>query len=171
MLPLTLSQQRLHLQTFTAETEPIGLLAGALRSRIRTLVEARAEPYGLSALQFWMFVAVVELPEPSLADVAARVRSDLPTASRAMKELFVRGMVIDDRPASNRRRSRFLLTPRGRRVKPRLLALAQEVRRSVEEGLTPGERRAVRYGLRKAITHVENLLHQEGLPLPAASSG
>ena len=171
MLSPTLSQQRLHLQTFTAEAEPIGLLAGALRSRIRTLVEARAEPFGLSALQFWMFVAVAEMHEPSLADVAARVRSDLPTASRAMKELFVRGMVIDDRPPSNRRRSRFLITARGRRVKPKLLALAHEVRRTVEIGLTPKERRAVRHGLRKAIAHVENLLHEEGLPLPAASSG
>jgi DNA-binding MarR family transcriptional regulator len=151
------------LQTFTAETEPIGLLAGALRSRIRALVEARAAPHGLSSQHFWMFIAVAELREPSLADVAARVRADLPTASRGMKELLQQGLVIDDRAPNNRRRSRFLLTRRGQKLRPKLLALAREVRRSVETGLTVAERRAVRHGLRKAIAHVEMLLAARGL--------
>lgn len=150
-------------QTFTLDTEPIGLLAGALRRRIRALVEVRVAPYQLSAQQFWMFVAVAELPEPSLADIARRVRSDLPTASRAMKELLLRDLVVDERSPDNRRRSRLLLTRSGKGLKPRLLALAKEVRDSVDAGLSQAERHAVRAGLRKAIAHLEGLLSEEGL--------
>jgi DNA-binding MarR family transcriptional regulator len=165
---IKLSQQPLHSQTFTVETEPIGLLAGALRRRVRSLVEARAQQYGLSGQQFWMFVAVIELEAPSLAAVAHRVRSDLPTASRAMHDLVVQGLVVDERLPDNRRQSRFLLTRKGGALRPKALALAVAVRKAVDAGLSASERRAVRRGLRKVIAHLDHLLDEAGIHAEAA---
>jgi len=142
-------------QGYAANDEPIGLLAGALRRRIRELVTARVSRFGLTAQQFWMMVAVSELSAPKLADIAARQRMDMPTASRVMKALSTRGLVRDEGAREDRRRSCYALTPRGRALAGRLLPGAAEVRGAVSGALTPAEARAVRRGLRKAIDHLD----------------
>jgi len=142
-------------QAFAANDEPIGLLAGALRRRIRELVTARVARHRLTAQQFWMLVAVSELSAPKLADLAGRQRMDMPTASRVMKVLADRGLVRDEGAPEDRRRSCFTLTARGRALAARLLPVAAEVRGAVTDALTPAEARAVRRGLRKAIDHLD----------------
>src|SRR6185295_16703020 len=138
-------------QVFAANDEPIGLLAGALRRRIRELVTARVARFRLTAQQFWILVAVSELSAPKLADLAARQRMDMPTASRVMKALSARGLVRDE----DRRRSCYALTARGRRLADQVLPVAAEVRGAVAAALTPAEARAVRRALRKAIDHLD----------------
>lgn len=142
-------------QVFAANDEPIGLLAGALRRRIRELVTARVSRFGLTAQQFWMLVAVSELSAPKLADIAARQRMDMPTASRVMKGLSGRGLVRDAGAREDRRRSCYVLTARGRRLADQVISVAAEVRGAVGDALTPAEARAVRRGLRKAIDHLD----------------
>jgi DNA-binding MarR family transcriptional regulator len=142
-------------QVFAANDEPIGLLAGALRRRIRELVTARVARFDLTAQQFWMLVAVSELSSPKLADIAARQRMDMPTASRVMKALSARGLVRDEGALEDRRRSAYALTAQGKKLEGRLLAVAAEVRGAVTSALTEAEARAVRRGLRKAIAHLD----------------
>jgi DNA-binding MarR family transcriptional regulator len=142
-------------QVFAANDEPIGLLAGALRRRIRELVSARVSRFGLTAQQFWMLVAVSELSAPKLADIASRQRMDMPTASRVMKALSARGLVRDEGAREDRRRSCYALTARGRKLADRLLPVAAEVRGAVTAALTEAEAKAVRRGLRKAIDHLD----------------
>jgi len=142
-------------QAFSPDEEPIGLLAGALRRRIRELVASKVERFHLTAQQFWTLVAVSELSAPRLLDVAARQRMDMPTASRVMKALAERGLVRDVGAREDRRRSCYALTAPGKRLAARLLPVAAEVRNAVAEALTPAEARAVRRGLRKAIAHLD----------------
>src|SRR3954470_5383905 len=111
-------------QVFVAEDEPIGLLAGALRRRIRELVSAQVARFGLTAQQFWVLVAVSELEAPKLVDVAPRQRMDMPTASRVMKALASRGLVRDEGALEDRRRSCYAFTASGRRMAARLLPVA-----------------------------------------------
>jgi DNA-binding MarR family transcriptional regulator len=144
-------------QAFAADDEPIGLLAGALRRRIRELVSAKVARFDLTAQQFWVLVAVSELEAPKLVDVAARQRMDAPTASRVMKALASRGLVRDEGALEDRRRSCYVLTAAGRKLAARLLPVAAFVRGAVVEALTPAEARAVRRGLRKAIAHIDRL--------------
>lgn len=147
-------------QSFSSDDEPIGLLAGALRRRIRELVSIRVEPHGLTAQQFWMLIAVAELSESSLAELAARRRADMPTSSRILKALAKQGLVSDAGSPEDRRRARFVLTPRGRALIPKLMPIATEVRKGVVAGLTAAEQKAVRNGLRKVIEHLDSLLAQ-----------
>src|SRR5258706_3203199 len=111
-------------QAFAVDDEPIGLLAGALRRRIRELVSTKVARFRLTAQQFWILVAVSELSAPALADVAGRQRMDMPTASRVMKALAARGLVPDEGTREDRRRSCYALTASGRRLAARLLPVA-----------------------------------------------
>ena len=62
--------------------------------------------------------------DAALAELAERQRSDLPTSSRILKALVKHGYVKDARSFESRRRARFVLTPKGKRLVPKLAALA-----------------------------------------------
>src|SRR6476646_9697565 len=111
--------------------EPTGILISAVRRRIKQAVWARVEPYGVTPQQFWILVALLETQTPSLAELAERIRSDEPTASRLVRSLVVRKLVLDQRLPDNRRRARFSLTSKGKELAATLYPIAQEIRQTV----------------------------------------
>ena len=62
--------------------EPVGLLIGAVRRRIKQALASHARRYHLTTQQFWVLVAIYEHPGFSLGELAAHLRMDKPTASR-----------------------------------------------------------------------------------------
>jgi len=135
--------------------EPLGLLIAAARRRIKQAVMARATRLGMTGLQFWLLVGLVEGGKQSLRQLAERARIDAPTASRGIQSLVADGLVASRADESDRRRARLVLTARGRGLAERCLEEARAVRILVERDLTAEESEVTRTALRKVIATME----------------
>jgi DNA-binding MarR family transcriptional regulator len=140
--------------------EPVGLLIAAARQRMKRAVQERVAPHGLTPQQFWVLIHIDEMESPSLGEIAARLRLDAPTASRAVTQLVRRKLVKAEGDRGDRRRLRLCLTPLGRdRIRP-LRALAARLRSAGVHGLTGEEEKMLRRLLRKMIANLDRLVKE-----------
>ena len=137
--------------------EPVGLLIGVARRRIKQVVGRQLRDHRLSPQQFWVLVNLGECPDISLSELAERLHMDDPTASRIVGALTERRLARIQPHPTDRRRRRLGLTPAGAALARRVAPIALEVRRAVEAGLTPRERDNLRSLLRRVIENVERL--------------
>ncbi len=146
--------------------EPIGLLIGAVRRRIRQAVGSHVRRYHLTTQQFWVLVAIHEHPGVSLGQLAAHLRMDEPTASRVVAALMKRKLVQVKGDAADRRRACIHLRVPGAELGKELRALATTVRAAVVQGLSTSEQAALRGSLRKIIANMDRLQgnHTTGTP-------
>jgi MarR family transcriptional regulator, organic hydroperoxide resistance regulator len=135
--------------------EYVGLLIGAARRQLKQAVVARVAPFQLSSPQFWVLLAVRELPGASLGEVAERQRLDLPTTSRVVTGLVARGLVRLERSAEDRRRASVRLTTSGEALARKLQGVADGVRAAVIEGFSASEQETLRAFLRKVIGNLD----------------
>jgi DNA-binding MarR family transcriptional regulator len=140
------------------DKEPVGLLIGAARRRLKRAVTDRVKPYGLTAQQFWVLVNIDEADGQSLGQIADRLRMDAPSASRAVTQLLRRKLVKAEGDRGDRRRLRLRLTPAGRSRMPPLRALAAELRSAAVHGLSTDEESALRGLLRKVIANLDEMI-------------
>jgi DNA-binding MarR family transcriptional regulator len=134
---------------------PLGFLIALTHRRIRQMVAAKVGELRLSPPQFWMLVRILEHEGGSLGELAGHARMDEPTASRVVYALTGRGLVRSEVDPGDRRRSRLLVTPEGRRLSGRLRPVSEEIRAAVEGALTSSERAAVAAGLQKVIARLD----------------
>lgn len=139
------------------DNEPIGLLIGAVRRRIKQAIGHRVRRYRLTTQQFWILVAIYEHPGSSLGELAARLRMDTPTASRVVFSLVKRKLVQVKGHAMDRRRACLFLGPQGTPLAAELRDLAAAVRATTVRGLTAAEQSALRSSLRKVIANMDHL--------------
>ena len=137
--------------------EPIGLLIGAVRRRIRQAVGSHVRRYHLTTQQFWVLVAIYEHPGFSLRQLARHLRMDEPTASRIVATLMKRKLVQVKGDATDRRRACMHLRAPGAALAMDLRALAGSVRAAVVQGLSAAEQAALRCSLRKIIANMDRL--------------
>jgi DNA-binding MarR family transcriptional regulator len=135
--------------------EYLGLLIAAARSRIKQVVLAQVAQFGLAPQQFWMLIALREMPGMSQADLAERVRADAPTVSRTLGALLERGLVRSNPDPEDRRRSRVFLTAAGEQLASEVAAVAADVRAAVVEGMSAAEEAAVRRGLKRILDNLD----------------
>ena len=138
--------------------EPIGLLIAAARRRMKRALQDRVAPHGLTPQQFWVLVNIDEAEGPSLGEIAARLRLDAPTASRAVTQLLRRKLVKAEGDRGDRRRLRLWLTAIGRGKIGPLRALAAELRSAAVHGLSRDEEETLRALLRKIIGNLDALM-------------
>jgi DNA-binding MarR family transcriptional regulator len=144
--------------------EPIGLLVAAIRRAVKAMVAQRLGPLGVSPLQFWMLVGVLEAPGASQAELARRLRCDEPSVSRVVAGLASRGWVRSRRHGDDRRRLLLELTPSGRALARRLAPLAAEVRATIEAPLEPAMREQVRAALTTIASHLQRRCQDASSP-------
>ncbi len=135
----------------------VGFLIALAHRRIRQTVSARVSDLRLSPPQFWMLIRIFEHEGGSLGELAQHARLDEPTASRVVFALAGQGLVRSEVDPGDRRRSRLMMTPEGRRLTERLLPVSKEIRTAVEGALTSAEREAVTAGLQKVIARLERM--------------
>ena len=145
--------------------EPVGLLIGAARRRIKQALGSHARRYHLTTQQFWVLVAIYEHPGFSLGELATQLRMDKPTASRLVFTLVKRKLVQVRGDAADRRRARLHLEAAGTAVGRELLELATAVRAAVVRGFTAGELTALRDSLRKIIANMDRFQDNHAMPL------
>ena len=138
-------------------SEYVGLLIAAARRRVKQAALARAAHHGLSVQQFWFLVAVAERPGSAHSEIAARLRTDAPTASRVLGALERRRLVRTAPDREDRRRMCVYPTPAGARLAPEVMASAREIRTAVTAGMTPREVEQLRHGLRRVNENLDRL--------------
>lgn len=124
--------------------EPVGLLIGDVRRRIRQAVSSRVRRYHLSTQQFWVLVAIYEQPGFSLGELATHLWMDAPTASRVVVALARRKLVQGRDDPVDRRRSRLHLEVSGTALANELRELAIAMRTAAVRGLSPSELNVLR---------------------------
>lgn len=145
------------MQTHARTDEPVGLLIGAARRRIKQAVGRRARRLRLTPQQFWLLLAIQEERTTSLGALADRLRGDQPTASRVVATLVRRKLVRVEVDPRDRRRTLLACTPAGAAMKPQLAALAGEMRAAIVDGMDAAEQDVLREGLRKVIANMDRL--------------
>jgi DNA-binding MarR family transcriptional regulator len=138
-----------------SQQEPLGLLVAVARRSIKQAVGHLVRGHGLSPQQFWFLVAIAEREGRPLVALGAWLRVDPPTASRVVATLVRRGLVRVEDDLEDRRHACLCLTARGRGLAVRVRPLAERVRAAVGAGLSAGEARALRSGLRKVIENMD----------------
>ena len=147
--------------------EPIGLLIGAVRRRIKQTVGTHVRRHRLSTQQFWVLVAIHEQPGLSLGELAAHLRMDKPTASRVVFALMQRKLVQVRGDAADRRRARLHLKGTGAAMAKDLHGLATTIRGAAIRGFSTAELATLRVLLRKIIANMDRFQHADPAPLEA----
>ena len=147
-----------------SEQEPVGLLIGAARRRIKQAVGHRLRGHGLTPQQFWVLINVSEREGLALRDLAERLRLDHPTTSRIVSLLRRRRLMRMGGHPGDRRRCRLGLTPRGRELVDELRPLAREVREAVVQGMSTAEQDRLRRLLRLVMANMERF--ESAAPAP-----
>jgi DNA-binding MarR family transcriptional regulator len=137
-----------------------GILIGAARRALKQAVLSRIAGRQLSAQQFWLLVNLDEHPGISQTELAALVRVDAPTVSRALAALARRGSVRADPDPADRRRTRVTLTPAGRRLAGELVPVAREIREAVVRGMSAEEVATLTTGLQRVVENLRQLERQ-----------
>jgi DNA-binding MarR family transcriptional regulator len=137
--------------------EPVGMLIGAARRRIKQAVGRRVRRFRLTPQQFWLLHSIQEGNARSLREMAERQRTDQPTASRVVAALVRRKLVRMDEDPDDRRRARLTCTAAGHAIAADMHALALEIRGAVVAGMDETEQELLRHGLRKVIENMDRL--------------
>jgi DNA-binding MarR family transcriptional regulator len=137
--------------------EPASLLIAAIRRRMKQIIGEQVREYGLTPAQFWMLNRVYEREGMSLRELSDSLHMDTPTASRVVAALGKQKYVRSEEDPEDRRRSRIVLTARGRTLADKLHTVASQARAAVEAPLTASERETLRSLLRKSLQHVSRL--------------
>lgn len=141
--------------------EPIGLLIGAMRRRIKQITATVAKEHRLSPQQFWILIAIARGEgRQSLRQLAEERRMDVPTACRVVDALVKRGLVRSEADPGDRRRTRLALTPPGESLAQRLRPAADGIRTTVEGPLSQREREALVAGLKKMLSNLDRQVEQ-----------
>jgi len=138
-----------------SQQEPVGLLIGAARRRIKQAVGHRLRGYGLTPQQFWVLVNVRESEGLALHELAERLRLDQPTTSRIVALLRRRKLVRMGGHPGDRRRCSLRLTETGAALGAQLHPLVREVREAVVHGMSAAEQDRLRRMLRQVMANME----------------
>jgi len=138
-----------------SEQEPVGLLIGAARRRIKQAVGHRLRGYGLTPQQFWVLIHVREREGLALHELAERLRLDQPTTSRIVALLRRRKLVRMGGHPGDRRRCSLRLTDTGAALSAQLHPLVREVREAVVHGMSAAEQDRLRRMLRQVMANME----------------
>jgi DNA-binding MarR family transcriptional regulator len=143
----------------------LGTLAAAVRRRLKHVVGSRLEPHNLTLQQFWVMLVLLEQGPMSLHPLGQRVWMDDPTASRVVKAMVGRGLLLAEADPSHGRRILISLTPGALPLAQELQLLAEELKAGLVAGVDAEQQAALRRGLLAMITNLDDML--EGIPSSA----
>jgi DNA-binding MarR family transcriptional regulator len=144
----------------------LGTLAAAVRRRLKYVVASRLAPHNLTLQQFWVMLVLLEQGPMSLHPLGQKVWMDDPTASRVVKAMVARGLLLAEADPNHGRRILISLTPSALPLARELQLLAAELKAGLVAGLDADQQAALRRGLRAMISNLDDML--EGIPAPGS---
>ncbi len=139
------------------------LLISATRRRMRQVAWRWLAPYEVTPQQYTVLMVLSEKPGISLKEVAALVWVDNPTASRILKTMQERGLVVAEPDPNHGRRLKLLLTEKGDALAQSLRRLRRHMIKGTEVGLSEEDGRQIRKTLRQLMSNLARM-EAEGLP-------
>jgi DNA-binding MarR family transcriptional regulator len=136
---------------------PLVKLIGTARRQVRQSFWAKFAAHGLTPQQGWILRVLSAQGPMSLHCLSQWVFMDDPTACRIVKTLQDKTLVDCVPDPDHGRRNIISVSPAGERVAPALDAVAGELERTMEAGLTAQEKRQLRSILLKVITNLTSL--------------
>jgi len=130
---------------------PLVKLIAAARREVRQAFWARNARLGLAPQQGWVLRVLANEGPLSLHGLAQQVFMDDPTACRIVKALQEKGYVHSAPDPAHGRRLLITVSAEGAQLVPELNAIAAEVGRELEAGLSPEALLELRRGLLKLI--------------------
>jgi MarR family transcriptional regulator, organic hydroperoxide resistance regulator len=116
--------------------ESSGYLVRDAHRAFQRLLERRIAPYGVTRGQ-WYFLRVLWSEDGlSQRELSARVGMMEPTTVIALHSMEKSGLIRRVRSTDDRRRSHVWLTPKARRIRNALLALARGITAQAEDGIS-----------------------------------
>jgi DNA-binding MarR family transcriptional regulator len=140
----------------------LGTLAAAVRRRLKYVVGSRLAPHNLTLQQFWVMLVLLEQGPMSLHPLGQKVWMDDPTASRVVKAMVNRGLLLAEADPNHGRRILISLTPAALPLARELQLLAAELKEGLVAGLDADQQAALRRGLRVMISNLDDML--DGIP-------
>ena len=136
----------------------LGTLAAAVRRRLKHVVGTRLVPHNLTLQQFWVMLVLLEQGPMSLHPLGQKVWMDDPTASRVVKAMVGRGLLLAEPDPTHGRRILISLTPGALPLAQELQLLAGEIKAGLVAGFDPDQQAALRRGLMAMITNLDDML-------------
>jgi DNA-binding MarR family transcriptional regulator len=133
---------------------PLVKLIGTARRQIRQSFWAKYAALNLTPQQGWILRVLFAQGPMSLHCLAQWVFMDDPTACRIVRTLQEKGLVDSVPDPSHGRRNIISIAEGGREVAPALDALADELARDLEAGLSDAEKLQLRRTLLKVIANL-----------------
>jgi DNA-binding MarR family transcriptional regulator len=133
---------------------PLVKLIGTARRQMRQSFWGRYATLGLSPQQGWILRILAAHGPMSLHCLSQWVFMDDPTACRVVRTLQDKGLVDSVPDPRHGRRNLISVSGAGAAVTPALDALAEELGRDLERGLTDAERAQLRTLLLKVIANL-----------------
>jgi len=133
---------------------PLVKLIGTARRQIRQSFWAKFAAHGLTPQQGWILRVLSAQGPMSLHCLAQWVFMDDPTACRIVKTLQDKGLVDSIPDPAHGRRNIVSVSRSGAKLAPALDALADDLGRDLEAGLTALEKRQLRATLLKVIANL-----------------
>ena len=140
----------------------LGTLAAAIRRRLKHVVGTRLVPYNLTLQQFWVILVLLEEGPMSLHPLGQKVWMDDPTASRVVKAMVGRGLLLAEADPSHGRRILISLRPSALPLAQELQLLAEELKAGLVAGIDADQQAVLRRGLLAMITNLDDML--DGIP-------
>ncbi len=124
---------------------------------MRQVAWRRLGPFGLSPQQYQLIMAVAEKDGRCHGDLATCTWMDKPTASRILRTLQDRGLVLAEPDPNHRRRILFSLGPQAIALLKDLHGFRQYMREGMEQGLDAGERSQLRTLLGSVMDNLDRM--------------
>jgi len=135
---------------------PLVKLIAAARREVRQAFWSRNARLGLAPQQGWVLRVLSSEGPLSLHGLAQKVFMDDPTACRIVKALQEKGYVHSCPDPAHGRRLIITVSEEGQRLVPELDAIAAEVGRELEAGLSAEALLNLRASLWQVITNLSN---------------
>ncbi len=132
-----------------------GYLVRQAHNALQRLLEQAIAPHGVLRGQWYFLRVLWEEEGLTQRELSARVGTKEPTTIVALRSMEAADLVKRRRSETDRRKIHVDLTPKARRLRDKLLPLAQGVSEAATKGLTPEETETLHRLLRKVVESLE----------------
>jgi DNA-binding MarR family transcriptional regulator len=147
-----MSEPALHPEPDRQQPEPrVSYIVARLERAIRTEINERVKPHGLTTLQYTTLSILERGGELSNAQLARRAYMTPQSMSEVLEALEQKGLVERSPHPNHRRVFPAALTPKGREVLEACNAAVDELEHEMLGALTPHQAKSLRAGLVSAV--------------------
>lgn len=133
------------------EQETLGQLVRRARRAFVRALSAELAPFGISNAEWSALRVLWRRVPPTQVELAEELLVEKASVTPVLAGLERKGLVERRRDPSDRRKTRLILTPRGRALEATLLPVGESVNARAEDGLSAADHAALREGLRKVL--------------------